>query len=251
MNRVSCEKETKMKLNLYRGIYTDAEHAELIRRQGIDEKWYIDTEKLRVNHDNIDEFLSRDSLQREDVVIPDESSRIIFGCGTYRDACYYAYRNATQGGYAITAKERASEQFSGPKEMFVFSFQVPEEDVFIDANDFLYPICYFPERIKGPRKKQLCKVFGEEIIDKYLPLLMNELFNRTQLANLITMERSAIRNLYDNKEILLVGKKNVSVYSSFKTTYKVTAEDILSVEKITEEECQKVLGQGPKAVCMI
>ena len=156
-----------MKLNLYRGIYTDAEHAELIRRQGIDEKWYIDTEKLRVNHDNIDEFLSRDSLQWDDVVIRDESSRIIFGCGTYRDACYYAYRNATQGGYAITAKERASEQFSGPKEMFVFSFQVPEEDVFIDANDFLYPICYFPERIKGLKKKQLCKVFGEEIIDKY------------------------------------------------------------------------------------
>ena len=235
-------------LKLYRGIYTDREHAEIIREKGFDEKWNCSHGRLLFDRNNIDEVLKKERLKLDDVVDDGHAKKnVVFASGTKTDACFYALRNK-EDGYIANMEVKEAETYSGEKELYILEFSVSSEDVIIDANDSLYPICYKPEKWEGTRYDKLCKIFSKAIIDKYKPLLLNEGLDKNALCMLMSAEEDAILSMYKNDKVLIYGRRGVVLFSSFKVFSLINEKSIIAVDRVTEEECLAELNKRQTAI---
>lgn len=235
-------------LTLYRGIYTDENHAEIIRTKGIEEKWYLDHGKLLFKKGEADKFLNKEKLSLGDVAslgnidgTGQEIQKVLFAAATERDACFYALRNKNEGGYAPSKAVRDAELYQGEMKMYIIKFTAPLDDVRIDGNDFLFPMSYQADKWQGERYNTLCRLLGKSVIDKYLPKLLDKAYDDNALVHLMSSEDEAIMNLYNNKDILINGKRNVRLLSSFKVFSKINGNNILEVREVSEKECENVV----------
>ena len=234
-------------LTLYRGIYTDSYHADIIKNQGFEQKWAIEQESKRYSPKEIDEFLKKDSLKLDDVSATDMIKSIYFASATERDACFYALWNK-KGGYIGNYDLKQNEQYYGPKSPYIIKFKVSPECVGIDASDSLYPMSYQPEKWEGENYDKLCMLFSKRIVDKYKPYLLSDKYDDNALVALMSSEPEAILSFYKNKDILINGKRGIQMLSAFKVFTDITKENIISVKETSEEECRNIIDSfKPKA----
>ncbi len=238
---------TSKKLTLYRGIYTDSYHADIIRDSGFDEKWALPMESRKFSRSEIDELLSKETLTLDDVRVMEADNKAFFACADERDACFYALWNK-KGGYIGNGEIKGEEKYNGERKMYIIQFSVPLEFVCIDGSDSLYPMSYCAQKWEGENYDKLCKLFTKQIIDKYKPFLLNSNYDDNALVDLMSSEDEAILSFYNNKEILINGKHGIKLLSAFKVFKQITKEDIISVKETTEEECRSVIDSfKPKA----
>jgi len=239
----------KTELILYRGIYTDIEHAEFIKEHGIDNKWFLLQDKFLFNKNNINNFFVKNDLKEEDTIDNKSKQKVTYACATERDACFYALRNIDHE-YAGNDDIKAAEKYTGPRNPVIIKFKADLEDIYIDAQDSFFAMAYKPEKWKDTHNyKLLCKLLTKKIVDKYLPRLIdakstNEI---NALINLMQGEDEAIMSFYKNKDILINGKRNIQLLSSFRVFSDITEKDIIEVTEMSETECSsKIYSIHPK-----
>ncbi len=228
-------------LILYRGIYTDAYHAEIIRANGFEKKWYWAPDKYLFTKNDIDHLLDQPGLRMEDTVDSNECRHEIYACASERDACFYALRNKKNSDYLQKHGVKSDEEYKGEKYLYVIRFKADLKDVFIDGNDSLFSMAYRPKKWVGENYDILCQLFTKRIIDKYLPKISDDKYDTNAVINLMQGEDDAILAFYNNKTILINGRRDVSLLSSFRVFSEIGAEDIIEVKEMSEGECNKII----------
>ena len=228
-------------LILYRGIHTSPERAEIILERGIENKWRKEHFSFhRYSKEEIERFFETgqfEVMSREgnnNCVAPE------FACATERDACFYILKWGDKGGYISGHTQEyplPNDQISLP---YVIQFKVDINSVSIDGNDGLYYMLGFLEQKNLPddRYDDLCKLFSKKMIDRYRPMFQNPDIDNVKLTAMFFSEEEAILSLYNNKDNLIDGRRNIQFLSSFVFNSPVTKDDIIGVREMTDIDCQ-------------
>ena len=214
----------------YRGLsLTDAE-AETIRKEGVIDKYYKYTTVPFFKDKNIlvksDEEIKKIAVEVDDLVYKKDSrlkSTFVVACE--RDAAFYALN------------PRWGHEFSDDKNTYIIELNVPKTKIVADPMDFLYPLSYIIVKWTYDYEQVLCRLLGEDVVEEYKEIFKRKIY-ATVNGDIMSNDKRVIDRLYNNKEILLCGKREVKVFSSFIIKGDIKANNINRVEKLSKKDCE-------------